>query len=222
MKGRAPCLSPRAGRRRAALLVFAIAHAVVAASAVAQPARQRADTAAGRGDAVPALTIQVLGGDVFASFYRYDDLLARLAGGAGPVLVRLTELDVERCLVEPSPSAVMLFELNESASARWRAAVTEGAYAHPFHVDLRGRRLFSGLTYFAFGAAAIEYPILDPIRRGGRVSLFVRSSLVDARTPEEREAQRRRIDDPALRQVFQDRGVLEERPRVEYPWPRRD
>jgi hypothetical protein len=199
--------------RRRAILSWLALCAASSAPKTALPAG-----ANGESGEVPTLSIQVLGDRVF--FYRYEDLLARLAQGAGPVLLRLTERDIERCLVEPSPSAVMALELSEAASARWRGAVTDRPYRHPFHVDLRGRRLFSGPTYFALGAAAIEYPVLDAIGRGPRVTLFVQSSLVDARTPEEREAQRRRIDDPALRQVFEARGALEERPRVDYPWPR--
>ena len=207
-------IASRAARPWVVSIMFAlVVHAAV--PTVAEPRCHRADVASDKGGEVPALSIEVLRDRVF--FYRYEDLLARLAQGAGPVLLRLTERDIERCLMEPSPSAVMVLDLSEVASARWREALTDRPHDHPYHVDLRGRRLFSGLTYDAHGAAAIEYPVLDPIDRGPRIMLFIRSWLVEARTPEEREAQRRRIDDPALRQVFQARGALEERPRVDYP-----
>jgi hypothetical protein len=153
--------------------------------------------------------------------YEYDDLEQEVAELPQEVLVSIADTDIEFAAADPSPSARFEFELTAEAS-ELHGALLEDTGIHPFWLSCNGQRLFVGVTYLSYGAAAIKTPVLHLGRNdedrlvlalGAWQGAWFGTTSSDP-TPAER------IDRSELRAAFCQRGALRElNPEAQPPDP---
>jgi len=87
----------------------------------------------------------------------------------------------------------------------------EDVAIHPFWLSCNGQRLFVGVTYFSYGAAAIQTPVLHIGRNDDDHWVLALGALQGAWGLALTNAEgAERIDRPELRAAFCQRGALRE------------
>jgi hypothetical protein len=120
--------------------------------------------------------------------------------------VTLTEEDIEVYRVEEAPSSRIQLTLTAAATKRWQGTLAAVTDLHPFHVALDGKRLYVGVVYTMYGAAALDTPVLHVKDESGRVELRIGSHQGAWMGWGKGDASR--IDAPEVRDLFRDRGAL--------------
>jgi hypothetical protein len=154
--------------------------------------------------------IDILGASVDV-IYEYAALEQKVAELPEDVLVSITDADIAFAAADPSPAARFEFELTAEAETLHSTTLEDDVVVHPFWLSCNGQRLFVGVTYLSYGAAAIKTPVLHMGRNDeGRWVLALGAfqgawglSLADTASAE-------RIDRPELRAAFCQRGALRE------------
>jgi len=142
--------------------------------------------------------------------YEYATLEQKIAELPQDVLVSITDAEIAFAAADPIPAARFEFELTPEASAL-HATALEDMGTHPFSLSCNGQRLFVGVTYLSYGAAAIETPVLHIGRNDEDHWVLALGALQGAWGLDlSNAAGAERIDRPELRAAFCQRGALRE------------
>jgi hypothetical protein len=143
--------------------------------------------------------------------YQYEVLQEKFAQGLfGEATNALSEQDIALYSIGPHPSHTIALTLTPQASTRWLSL--KRGETTPFSVSIGDEVLFVGVFYNPIGAAAINTPVIHEKEEGGCVRVllgavqgaaFSRSCSIEHAT---------RLDQPKLREIFANLGVLRELP----------
>ena len=125
----------------------------------------------------------------------------------GDAALTLTELDIEQCQVDPAPSSRLLLRLTKAASTQHAAFLRATKDTQPFFVTLDDKKLYVGVVYTMYGAAAIKTPVLHIDDQNGRVELKL-GTHVGAWVGWGKKGTGPPIDPAAARQLFKGLGKL--------------
>ena len=153
--------------------------------------------------------VMAIHADTVGVQYEYEAFLERFARGAGPEVARIDECDVESVSVGPAPSPVIGLRLTSASGARLRGVLEAAQETQPFTVTVRDERLFAGVVYSSYGAAAIRSPVVHVSVGDDAVVLHV-GAIQGAAFLKVTPAEAARIDRSELRDVFRRLGKLRE------------
>ncbi|HEY6723040.1 MAG TPA: hypothetical protein VI197_03385 [Polyangiaceae bacterium] len=143
--------------------------------------------------------------------YEYDDLEQEIAELPQDILVSIADTDIEFAAADPSPAKRFEFTLTAEAS-ELHGALLDGVRIQPFWLSCNGQRLFAGVTYLSYGAAAIQTPVLHLGRNDeGRWVLALgawQAAWFDTTSSDPAPAER--MDRAELRAAFCQRGAMRE------------
>lgn len=127
------------------------------------------------------------------------------------ILVSIADTDIEFAAADPSPAKRFEFQLTAEAS-ELHGALLDGAGIQPFWLSCNGQRLFAGVTYLSYGAAAIKTPVLHLGRNDEDRWVLALGAWQAAwfDTTSSDPAPAERIDRPELRAAFCQRGAMGE------------
>jgi hypothetical protein len=143
--------------------------------------------------------------------YDYPELEEKLAKATPDVLLTASDADVSWAGADPAPAARIELRLSAEASTRLGDAI-EAASNNAFAFSCNGERLFVGVGYLWYGAAALKTPVLHVersatglviLRLGAWQGAWTGLSAADA-------AAKHRLDQITFRAVLCRRGLLHE------------
>ena len=148
------------------------------------------------------------------TLYEYAALEREVAALPQDVMAAFADTDVAWAAADPSPARIAL-ALTSQAAERYPVS-PELAWNHPFRLSCNGEVLLLGVTYPAFGAAALKTPVLHAhthaeghvvLALGAWQGAWYGAAQGSAELTAELTG---RLDRPELREAFCARGVLEE------------